>query len=65
MVVNYPEIANFFKRKEFSEDDLDELRMELSEKYSNEKTIIKSIQSSISLYLVNYNTNLSSVKNKK
>ena len=65
MVVNYPEIANFFKRKQFSEDDLNELKMELSEKYGNKKTITKSIHSSISLYLVKYNTSLSSLKNQK
>ena len=54
MIETYSEITEFFKRKEFSQLDLDNLRENLIANYGSKNAVINSINSSINLHLIHY-----------
>jgi hypothetical protein len=54
MVEFFPEIQSFFRKKEFSQEELDELKERLIFTYGKEKSILNTINSSINLNLIHY-----------
>jgi hypothetical protein len=54
MIETYSEVTEFFKRKEFSQLDLDNLRENLIANYGSKNAVINSINSSINLHLIHY-----------
>ena len=54
MIETYSEVTEFFKRKEFSQLDLDNLRENLIANYGSKNSVINSINSSINLHLIHY-----------
>lgn len=56
MVESFPEIQSFFRKKEFSQEELDQLKENLLTNYGKDKNTLNIINSSINLNLIHYKT---------